>query len=446
MGFSGYERNKLFVNPGKGEPFVQLADVAQVAEDADGRAVAPFDMDGDGRLDLAVQSLDGITVYWNQIHDPGHFIQLVLVPAGPDKTALHAEVRVTAQGRTTLDRVRLTAGFHTQVMPRLHVGLGTAQQADTVSIRWPSGREQVVTALKAGGRYMITEGSETVRSLPRPQWTPSQSPVPIRAPTLDLLVNDEHGESVALGETGRPTLVNLWAPWCVPCGQEAPQLQAFAAENASWIQVVGVSVERDTLRRTRSSFGDMASHPNRVATETFLESVFTRGDVPLPTTLLFDASGRLIRRYSRPLNSEDLEAIVAPLRVKAATEDWMWSSEFSRTDGDPMGAVAHLEKAVALSPQSIPLYLELAMTAAQQPNLSKTALRAVQDALRIAPSHPVAWEVYSLVSERFERPDAALKFLETAPETSAVQAFRARVLERLKRPQGHPSAPEGHRT
>ena len=129
-----------------------------------------------------------------------------------------------------------------------------------MSIRWPSGREQVVTALKAGGRYMITEGSETVRSLPRPQWTPSQSPVPIRAPTLDLLVNDEHGESVALGETGRPTLVNLWAPWCVPCGQEAPQLQAFAAENASWIQVVGVSVERDTYRRTRSSFGDMASH------------------------------------------------------------------------------------------------------------------------------------------------------------------------------------------
>ena len=90
---------------------------------------------------------------------------------------------------------------------------------------------------------------------------------------------------------------------------------------------------------------------------------------------------------------------------------------------------------MALSPQSIPLYLELAMTAVQQPNLSKTALRAAQDALRIAPSHPVAWEVYSLVSERFERPDAALKFLETAPETAVVQAFRARVLERLKRPQ-----------
>lgn len=49
--------------------------------------------------------------------------------------------------------------------------------------------------------------------------TPADAPVPI---TLDKLTAE-------IGASGRPTIINVWASWCLPCRSEAPLLATAAA-------------------------------------------------------------------------------------------------------------------------------------------------------------------------------------------------------------------------
>ncbi len=113
----------------------------------------------------------------------------------------------------------------------------------------------------------------------------------VRLPDLTLVATD--GATVRLPDfTGRPTVVNLWATWCPPCRREMPVLQraqaarpdvhfVFLNQGEAPQQVVAYLARsglqlRNVLLDTRSQAGAALGH--RV----------------LPTTLFFDANGRLV--------------------------------------------------------------------------------------------------------------------------------------------------------
>ncbi len=125
------------------------------------------------------------------------------------------------------------------------------------------------------------------------------------------------GEAVPLRAiTGAPTVVNLWASWCLPCRQELPSFERLAQAAAGSVRVVGVVTE-DSPDRARSLAADLGlSFPSLVDTGGRLRREL--GVPALPVTALVAADGRLAHVYSGPpLEYGALRALVADrLRVQ----------------------------------------------------------------------------------------------------------------------------------
>jgi thiol-disulfide isomerase/thioredoxin len=109
-------------------------------------------------------------------------------------------------------------------------------------------------------------------------------------PALSLLTLD--GRRVELtGFAGKPTVVNLWATWCPPCRREMPLLQQAQAAHpgVNFVFVNQGESREDVVRYLAGAgltLGNVLLDARRATGAAFQESA-------LPTTLFFDAQGRL---------------------------------------------------------------------------------------------------------------------------------------------------------
>ena len=124
------------------------------------RGLAAGDLDGDGRPEVVVVNVNAPpALLYNEAAD-GNRIWLRLEGKESNRSAIGAQVRVTAGGRTQRRDVAGGGSYFTQSDLALHFGLGEAKEA-AVEVRWPSGKQQRFPALPAG-RYALTEGGEPV--------------------------------------------------------------------------------------------------------------------------------------------------------------------------------------------------------------------------------------------------------------------------------------------
>jgi thioredoxin 1 len=65
-----------------------------------------------------------------------------------------------------------------------------------------------------------------------------------RRSSTPKLVTDESFEAEVLNGP-RPVIVEYWAPWCGPCRQVSPVLDAIASEYAGRVDVVKVNVDEN---------------------------------------------------------------------------------------------------------------------------------------------------------------------------------------------------------
>ncbi len=121
--------------------------------------------------------------------------------------------------------------------------------------------------------------------------------------------NDPDGGEMSLASfNGRPVLVNLWATWCAPCVKELPTLGALEAERKGKLAVIAVSQDM-TAQGSVAAFlagkkiGRFAAyHDPEMALSTAL------GVQVMPTTILYDASGREMWRYVGDMDWTSAEA------------------------------------------------------------------------------------------------------------------------------------------
>ena len=119
------------------------------------------DLDNDGDLDLVVNNLnDPALVLENTLKTPNnqaetHFLSIDLVGSPANRKGVGATITVFhSLGQTHYEHFP-TRGFLSSVDYRIHLGLGSAARLDSLKVRWPDGRQQVLPSVVPDERLTL---------------------------------------------------------------------------------------------------------------------------------------------------------------------------------------------------------------------------------------------------------------------------------------------------
>ncbi len=122
------------------------------------RGAALADYDNDGDTDLLVVNLNGPPELLHNSGQPRHWLGLRLRGRGGNRDALGARVRLHSGALVQTREVQRAVGYLSQSDPRLLFGLGDGAPVDSVVVRWPGGRRQVLRGLTPGRYHVVEEG------------------------------------------------------------------------------------------------------------------------------------------------------------------------------------------------------------------------------------------------------------------------------------------------
>jgi hypothetical protein len=123
------------------------------------RGLAAGDFDDDGRLDLLVTALDSPPALLHNEGAGGSWLTVVCVVPGGTAVPIGTVVTVRAGGRTMTRDIASGDSYLSSHDPRPHFGLGKAEKADEVVVRWPDGTRSVRRDVPARQFLVVRKGT-----------------------------------------------------------------------------------------------------------------------------------------------------------------------------------------------------------------------------------------------------------------------------------------------
>jgi cytochrome c biogenesis protein CcmG/thiol:disulfide interchange protein DsbE len=138
-------------------------------------------------------------------------------------------------------------------------------------------------------------------------------------PALTLPPLDPRARNLApadLARKGKVTLVNVFASWCVPCREEAPQLAELA--RARGVRLIGI-VYKDKPDAARAFLADVGDPYERIGFDASGRAGIEWGISGVPETFVVDAHG-IIRGRFGPLTPDNLVSDLLPAIARASAK------------------------------------------------------------------------------------------------------------------------------
>ena len=468
---SGRERNCCFLNTGS-QPFSNVSAVAGFDFSDDGRGLAKVDWDQDGRVDIWTcnRTAPRARFFRNTSSRENHFIALKLRGTRSNRDAIGAKARLRLKdGRTLLQTVCAGAGYLSQSTKWLHFGLGK-EFASAVEVTWPHENKVETFEINAfNNRYELVEGSGKAIAIPssrsevdlnstpiNQQRLPEQSRTVLagRVPMFPFEYRDQNNRTKPFQYGPKPVLVNFWASWCQPCIEE---IQAFAnsTELNGQVEIMLLSGDTPGDRMKANQFlqelgwrglSGFAENDLFHEFDTIQKSLFShKQTMPVPTSFLIDANGKLAAIYKGKIGLSQLLADVAVCNAPAESV-WEAAIPFPGKWIERPDAAAYSQMAVAtemtksgnsrlaekyltsltrrIDPEPLPEEAEARMTLAgaqlnlasqffKQGNLEQ-ALDLAREALRFAPNFVKAHFNVGVIHQELGNISAAVASFEQA--------------------------------
>ena len=161
------QRNLLLRNTEKGFRDVTKDAGPGFAPELVSRALAAGDVDNDGDLDLLITNNGAaVNLLLNDGGNASNALLLQLEGTKSNRSAIGARIALTAGQQTQTREVQSGSSYLGQNDPRAHFGLGRAERAERLEIRWPSGLKESIDNLAANQIVTIREGKGVVKQTP----------------------------------------------------------------------------------------------------------------------------------------------------------------------------------------------------------------------------------------------------------------------------------------
>jgi thiol:disulfide interchange protein DsbD len=129
------------------------------------------------------------------------------------------------------------------------------------------------------------------------------------APAIGAFTALDGGALDTSAFSGKVVVVNFWATWCVPCIEEIPGFNKLNQQlGGKGVVVLGVSMDEEGAERVRPF---LKKHPMDYLVALGSEAVSKQyGLDELPVTVVFDRSGKQVKRFEGFTSAEALQAAV----------------------------------------------------------------------------------------------------------------------------------------
>jgi len=137
--------------------------------------------------------------------------------------------------------------------------------------------------------------------------------VPLKGPAQDFSVTTLDGKTLKLSDLrGKVVVLNVWASWCIPCQDEAGELnRSYELYKGRDVAFIGIAFNDDT--DPMRQFVDKYNVAYPVALDPEGRISIGLGITGVPETYLIDPQGNLTQKFVGPITAKQLNGLLAPL-------------------------------------------------------------------------------------------------------------------------------------
>lgn len=114
--------------------------------------------------------------------------------------------------------------------------------------------------------------------------------------------------------TGEPTIVNVFASWCIPCRDEHPLLEGLKAETG--VRLFGIN-HSDAPENARAFLDELGNPYDAIGADRDRRVSIDWGVYGVPETFLVDGEGTIVYKHVGPLTQDAIDNELKPAILSA---------------------------------------------------------------------------------------------------------------------------------